>query len=338
MIKGDVPWRASPARVISVRMPRVLFTDQNYPDLALERELFGNAGVELVVANCATEDEVLAAGRDFDAFLIQYAPITERVLAQLPRLGIVSRIGAGFDTVDTGACTKHGVWLANSPDYGVGEVSTHALALALALVRNVVGYNRDIALGQWNYLSSGQLRRASEMTLGIVGLGRIGKRMAHVSRNVFKRIVACDPYLIDGDFPAYVERASLAGLFEQSDVVSLHTPLNDETRGMIDAPVLARLKPGSYLVNTSRGPIVDEAALLEAVHAGRIVAALDVYDREPLPANHPLRSAPNTVMTPHLGYGVHETWKEFYGQSLENALAFLNGKPVRVTNPEAIRK
>ena len=142
------------------------------------------------------------------AILLQYAPITERVVAALPQLGIVSRIGAGFDTIDTDACAKHGVWVANSPDYGVGEVATHALALALALDpqhRRLPSRHRTP--GHWHYLSSGTLRRASDMTLGIVGLGRIGKRMAHISRNVFRRVVACDPYLIDGDFPAYVERA-----------------------------------------------------------------------------------------------------------------------------------
>ena len=127
-------------------------------------------------------------------------------------------------------------------------------------------------------------------------------------------------------------------LFSRSDAISVHLVLSPRSRGLIGASDIARMKPGAILVNTSRGPIVDEAALLEAVRADRIVAALDVYDREPLPANHPLRSAPNTVMTPHLGYGVHETWKEFYLQSRENALAFLNGNPVRVTNPEALRK
>ena len=117
-------------------MARVLITDQNYEDLVLERELFGNAGIELAVAQCTTEDEVLAAGRDVDAFLVQYAPIGGRALAQLPRLGIISRIGAGYDTIDTVACAKYGVWLANSPDYGVGEVATHALARARAPIRN----------------------------------------------------------------------------------------------------------------------------------------------------------------------------------------------------------
>jgi D-3-phosphoglycerate dehydrogenase len=310
-------------------MPRVLFTDQNYPDLALERELFGNAGVELVVANCASEDEVLAAGRDFDAFLIQYAPITERVLAQLPRLGIVSRIGAGFDTVDTGACAKHGVWLANSPDYGVGEVSTHALALALALIRNVVGYNRDIALGQWSYLSSGQLRRASEMTLGIVGLGRIGKRMAHVSRNVFKRVIACDPYIIDGDFPAYVERGDLAQVFAESDVVSLHVPLNQETRGMINPPVLAKMRPGSFLVNTARGAVVDVDAALAALERGTLGGlALDVLPVEPVPADSKLLGHPRVILTPHAAFYSVEAERELRRKAAQNIVTFLRtGRP-----------
>src|SRR5512147_1062427 len=228
-------------------MSRVLFSDNEFPAVELERGVFASAGAELALAQCRTEDDVIAAGRDCAAILLQYAPISERVVAALPSLGIVSRIGAGFDTVDTRACAKHGVWVANSPDYGVGEVATHALALALAMVRNVVRWHRDVTGGEWHYTTAGPVKRASELTLGIVGLGRIGKRMAHVSRNLFKRVVAADPYLIDGDFPAYVERATLPKLFGQADIVSLHVPLNDETRGMIDADVLAAMRPGSYL-------------------------------------------------------------------------------------------
>ena len=219
-------------------MPKVLFSDFTFPDIRIERDLFDSAGVEVATAQCTTEDDVIAAARGCKGILLQYAPISARVVAALPDIGIVSRIGAGFDTVDTEACAKHGVWVANSPDYGVGEVATHALALSLALMRNVVAYHRDIHAGEWHYLSSGELRRASDMTLGIVGLGRIGKRMAHVARNVFRRVIACDPYIIDGDFPAYVGRRGLTDVFAESDVVSLHVPLTNETRGMIDARVL----------------------------------------------------------------------------------------------------
>jgi len=309
-------------------MPRVLFTDQDYEDISLERNLFNAAGVELVVRNCRTEDELIAAGKDFDAFLIQYAPINDRVLDALPRLGIVSRIGAGFDTVDTAACERHGVWVANSPDYGVGEVSTHALALALALVRNVVAFHRDIQAGKWHYLSSGPIRRASEMTLGIVGLGRIGKRMAHISRNVFKRVIACDPYLIDGDFPAYVERSDLADLFAQSDVVSLHTPLNDETRGMIDAQVLGRMRPGSFLVNTARGAVVNIDDLLSAVDSGILAgAALDVLPVEPV-ADSRLLGHPKLILTPHAAFFSVQSEVELRRKAAQNIVTWVRtGRP-----------
>src|SRR5215471_6287590 len=258
-------------------MPRVLYADHDYGDLELERRLFDGAGVEMVVAQCKSDTEVIEAAAGCAGILLQYAPITERVVTALPQLGIVSRIGAGFDTVDVEACARHGVWVANSPDYGIGEVATHALALALALVRNVVAYHRDIQAGRWHFMSSGRLRRASEMTLGIVGLGRIGKRMAHVGRNVFARVLACDPYLIDGDFPAYVARRDIAGLFADSDVVSLHVPLNAETRGMIGAGTLASAKPGAFLVNTARGAVVEVDAALAALESGRLAGlALDV--------------------------------------------------------------
>lgn len=310
-------------------MPRVLITDQNYEDLAIEREIFGNAGIDLAVAQCTNDDEVLAAGRDADAFLVQYAPITGRSLAQLPRLGIISRIGAGYDTIDTAACAKYGVWLANSPDYGVGEVATHALALALALIRNVVAYNRDIAGGRWHYLSSGALRRASELTLGILGLGRIGKRMAHVSRNVFRRIVACDPYLIDGDFPAYVERADLAALFEQSDLVSLHVPLNDETRSIVDVAVLSKMRPGSYLVNTARGGLVNVGDLLAAVDSGILAGvALDVLPVEPVSADSRLLGHPKVILTPHAAFYSAQAEIELRRKAAQNIVTWLKtGRP-----------
>ena len=310
-------------------MPRVLYTDHDYSDLTLERELFAGAGLELIVGQCANDDEVLAAGSDCDAFLVQYAPVSARILDRLPRLGLISRIGAGFDTIDTAACAKHGVWLANSPDYGIGEVATHALALALALLRNVVAYHRDIAGGRWHYMSSGRLRRASDMTLGIVGLGRIGKRMAHVARNVFGRIAACDPYLIDGDFPAYVERTTIEGLFERSDVVTIHTPLNDETRGMVATGLLSRMRPGSYLVNTARGAIVDISDLLVALDSGILAgAALDVLPVEPVPADSRLLGHPKLILTPHAAFFSVQAEVELRRKAAQNIVTWARtGRP-----------
>ncbi len=310
-------------------MPKVLFADNEFPDLGLERELFGAAGIELATAQCKSEDDVIAAARNCAGILLQYAPITERVVAALPNVGIVSRIGAGYDTVDTDACARHGVWVANSPDYGVGEVATHALALALALVRNIVAYHRDIHAGNWHYLSSGPLRRVGDMTLGIVGLGRIGKRMAHVGRNVFKRVVACDPYIIDGDFPAYVERRSLAGVFGESDVVSLHVPLTAETRGMVDAKVLRAARPGAFLVNTARGAVVDVDAALAALESGSLAGlGLDVLPTEPVPAGSRLLNHPRVILTPHAAFFSVEAERELRRKAAQNIVTFLRtGRP-----------
>src|ERR1700757_5239881 len=311
-------------------MPRVLLSDHEFPDVDLKRQLFASAGVEMVAAQCRTDAEVIEAAAGCAGILLQYAPITERVVAALPRLGIVSRIGAGFDTVDTDACARHGVWVANSPDYGVGEVATHALALALALVRNVVAYHRDIQAGRWHYLSPGPLKRANELNLGILGLGRIGKRMAHLARNAFKRVIACDPYLIDGDFPAYVERAADAGaLFAASDLVSTHTPLTAETRGMVGRALFERMRSGSWLVNTARGAIVDTDDLLAALDGGILAGAgLDVLPVEPVPADSRLLGHPKVILTPHAAFFSVQSEVELRRKAAQNIVTWLqHGRP-----------
>jgi len=311
-------------------MPKVLFADCDFPDIELERTLLGDAGLELVLAQCKTEEQVVAAGKECAAILLQYAPIGARVIESLPRLGIVSRIGAGYDTIDTAACSRHGVWVANSPDYGVGEVATHALALALASLRNIAAYDRDVRAGRWHYLSSGVLRRPAELTLGIVGLGRIGKRMAHVSRNVFRRVVAYDPHLIDGDFPAFVERIrSLPELALGSDVVSIHTPLNDETRGLIDARFFAAARPGMTIVNTARGAVVSLPDLLKALDAGILRGvALDVLPVEPVPAESPLTRDPRVILTPHAAFFSVEAEQELRRKAAQNIVSWVRtGRP-----------
>ena len=314
----------------ATHMPRVLYSDHDYSDLALEQRLFADADVELIEAQCRTDAEVIDAADGCAGILLQYAPITARAVAALPSLGIVSRIGAGVDTVDLEACAKHGVWVANSPDYGVAEVATHALALALAMIRNIVAYGRDIGSGRWHYLSSGPLRRPSEMSLGIVGLGRIGKRMAHLSRNAFRSVMAYDPYLIDGDFPAYVERAGdLGGLFAASDVVSIHAPLTAETRGMIGRGVLERMRPGSYVVNTARGAIVDVEDLLAALDSGILAGAgLDVLPVEPVAADSRLVGHPKVILTPHAAFFSVQAEVELRRKAAQNIVTWLKtGRP-----------
>ena len=309
---------------------RALITDYDFPDIELEREIFSTGGVDHVAAQCRSEDDLIAAARECDALLLQYAPVTDRVLAALPRIGLVSRYGAGFDTIDTEACRRHGVWVANSPDYGVGEVATHALAMTLALIRHLVIYDRDVKAGRWHYLSPGRIRRASLMTVGILGLGRIGKRYAALARECFARVIACDPYLSDADFPPYVQRVSVTELFEQADAISLHVPLNDETRGMVNASLLVRMQPGSVLINTARGAVVDVDALCAVLDDGRLDgAALDVLPTEPIAPQHPLAQHPRVLLTPHAAFYSTESEIELRRKAALNIVQWAaTGRPM----------
>jgi phosphoglycerate dehydrogenase-like enzyme len=313
-------------------MPTALLTDFDAPDFTLERDIFKAAGITLVEAQCKTEDEVIAAAKqcNADALLIQYAPISARVLAALPRVGLCSRIGAGFDTINTADCHAAGVWVANSPDYGVGEVATHALALALDIIRGTTFHTADIRQGKWHYESNGKRRRAREMTLGIVGLGRIGKRMAQISRDIFGQVIAYDPNLIEGDFPVHVQRVkTLKQLFERADIVSPHCLLNEQTKGMINADCFNAMKPNSFIVNTARGAIINIADLLVALESGQLFAAgLDVLPNEPALPNDPLCLHPRVVLTPHSAFYSVESEIELRSKAARNIVDWVaTGRP-----------
>ena len=282
---------------------RVLITDHDFPNLDLELALYREAGIEVVTGQCRTAADVIAASLDCNALLVQYAEVNEAVFVARPNIRIASRYGAGFDTIDFEAAERCGVWVANSPDYGVGEVATHALAMTLDLLRHITIYDRAVKSGQWHYTTGGVIRRIGDLTVGVLGLGRIGKRFAHVARDCFARVIAHDPYLIDGDFPAYVERVDLEALFERADIVSVHTPLNTETRGMVNGRLLQRMKTGSLLVNCARGAVVDTDALLAALQSGHLDGAgLDVLPVEPPVVNDPLVNHPRVIVSPHAAF------------------------------------
>ncbi len=316
---------------------KVLITDYDFPDIELETALFKAAGVEMVSAQCRTAADVIAAASGCQGLLVQYAPVNREVFDALPEIRIVSRFGAGFDTIDVADAKRANVWVANSPDYGVGEVATHALAMTLGLIRHITAYDRDVKAGKWHFSTAGTIRRASDLTLGILGLGRIGKRMAHIGRNCFKRVIACDPYLIDGDFPAYVERVDLAGLFSQADAVSLHVPLNEETRAIVNSALLNQMKPGSVLVNTSRGGVTDIAAILAALDAGILDGAgLDVLPIEPPEANARIVSHPRVVLSPHAAFYSDVAEKELRRKAAQNLIDWnVTGRPCYVVSKGA---
>jgi D-3-phosphoglycerate dehydrogenase len=313
----------------SGRKLKVLITDYDYPNVQLEQDLYREAGIEVATGQCRTEDDVIRASEGCFGLLVQYAPINTKVFSARPEIRIVSRFGAGFDTVDTADAKRHGVWVANSPDYGIGEVATHALAMTLSLLRHLPWYDRDIRQGKWDFFSAGRLRRVGKLTLGILGLGRVGKRVARLGRNCFKRVIACDPYIIDGDFPAYVERVSLHQLFSLSDTISLHVPLTPETRGIVNSSLFKLMKPESHLVNTSRGAVVNIDDLLAALNAGQLEnAALDVLPVEPPPPAHPLLQHPKVILTPHAAFYSDEAELELRQKAAQNLVDWARqGRP-----------
>ncbi len=286
------------------------------------------------------EDDAATQLADFEIVLSmrERTPFPASLIDRLRNLRMLGITGVRHASLDTAACTARGIVVCNTVGTGGGEAATAELALGLLLAaaRAIPAGDAGIRAGRFQDGLPVGITLAGK-TLGVIGLGRLGSHMARYGQALGMHVLAWSTNLTaEAARKAGAEPVGKAELLERSDAVSIHLVLSPRSRGIIGAADLARMKRGAILVNTSRGPLVDEAALLQAVQAGRIFAALDVYDREPLPPNHPLRTAPNTVLTPHLGYGVAETWAQFYPQSVENALAFLDGKPVRVVNPEAL--
>lgn len=288
------------------------------------------------------EDDAVEKLADFDVVLSmrERTALPGSLIKRLPKLRMLGITGSRNASLDLGACTAHGIVVSNTTGNGGSEAATAELALGLLLAaaRAIPAADANMRSGRFQEGLPVGVSLAGK-TMGIVGLGHLGSHMARYCQALGMKVLAWSEHLT-------VERTQLVGatlvskaeLFSMCDAISIHLVLSPRTRGLVAASDLARMKPGAILINTSRGPIVDEVALVEAVRSGRIVAALDVYDREPLPADNPLRSSSHTVLTPHLGYGVYETWKEFYRQSVENALGFLKGNPMRVMNPEALKR
>ncbi len=303
-------------------------------------QLEARAEVTFFADAFATEDAAAAALADFEILLAmrERTHFTASLLKRLPKLKMLGTTSARTLSLDMATATARGVVVCNTGS-GPGSAATAeiALALMLAAFRGLPTGDANIRAGRFQ--QSVPVGMAAEgKTLGVIGLGKIGARLARYGRALGMDVLAWSQNLTAEK--AAAEGATLVAkdeLLARSDAVTLHLVLSERTRGLIGAAELARMKRGAVLVNTSRGPLVDEAALLAALREGRITAGLDVYDIEPLSSGHPLRTAPNTVLTPHLGYGVREVWSQFYPESVQNALAFLDGKPVRVMNPEVLQ-
>ncbi|HET8740004.1 MAG TPA: C-terminal binding protein [Acidimicrobiia bacterium] len=302
---------------------KVVVSDQVFPSVEIERTLLADIGADLVVAT-GDVDEVLEVASDADAILNTYLPWSAVSIGRLSRCRIIARYGIGVDNVDLAAAREAGIVVTNVPDYSVEEVATHGLALILASVRKIVAADRSVRAGQWSVDQFRPIHRLSTLTVGLVGYGRIGRRIAAPLEALGATIIAHDPYLTPGpDLPPLM---TLDELLERADVISLHLPLTDETRGIIGEARLGKVKPGAVLVNTSRGPLVDLSALGDALRAGRLAAAaLDVFESEPVdPAR--IADIPNLIATPHMAYYSEEALEESQRKAATQVIKVLTGQ------------
>lgn len=291
-----------------------------------------------------SEDAAAEALRPFDVVctMRERMAFPRTLIERLPNLKLLTIVGTSLPNLDMAAACEHGILVAHSdfrhPRFRAMRDATPELAwgLMIATVRNLAEEHRNMRDGGWQGTAGMTL---AGKTIGLLGLGRVGKRMARYANAFDMKVIAWSQNLTE-DTAASVGalRVEKATLFEASDVVSIHLVLSERTRGLVGASELALMKPHAYLINTSRGPIVDGAALLDALESGRIAGAgLDVYDTEPLPGDHRLRRLPNVTLSPHLGYVTREMLAAFYADTVESVVAWLDGAPIRIANPEALR-
>jgi len=317
----------------------VAVADSVFPNLDPARAVLSNIGAELHLAEKPTPDEILKVARNADAVLVTYAKITADLIRQLPRCRIIARFGIGVDNVDIPAATAAGIVVTRVPDYCIDEVSDHTLALLLALVRKIPFANSHVQTGRWGMSSVVPIHRLRGRIFGLVGFGRIPQLVAPKAKAFGLKVVTYDPYVSQEIATAAgVERVDFAELVRVSDYVSIHTPLMPETEKLFNAEVFRQMKPAAYLINTARGPIVDEAALAHALDAGHLAgAALDVLSNEP-PTASPLMGRDNVILTPHMSFYSVESLVELQTKAAEEVVRVLTGQmPRSPVNPEALK-
>lgn len=319
----------------------VAITDYVFPSLEPERAVLESLGVELCPQQCRSEDEIIALAREADAVLNCYAKMTSRVIEALKRCRIIARYGIGVDNVDLAAASKARILVTNVPDYCIDEVSDHALALLLTLARRIIAADGAVKAGAWDIVAHAGIRRIRGQTLGLLGFGKIAKALASKVQPLGMKVLVYDPYLDSALIAQHgAEAVNLVTLLAEADAVSVHVPLSSETHNLIGPRELARMKPTAFLINTSRGGIVDEQALAVALKEGRLGgAALDVLSVEPPPAGHPLWQAPNIILTPHLAFYSRESVIELQTKAAEEVARALKGEPPRSpVNPQVLTR
>lgn len=309
---------------------KVLFTDFEYKTVAPEEKVLRDLipDVEFIYAQCKTEDEVIEAARDVDGMINQYAPISRKVIETLTKCKVIARYGVGVNTIDVRAATEKEIFVCNVTDYCLDEVSDHAMTLLLASARKVTVLNNHVKNGIWDFKVATPIFRLRGQTLGLIGLGKIPQRLAKKAQAFGLKVVAYDPYVPkEVASELNVELLELNDLSKKSDYISVHAPLTDATEGMVGEEQFKLMKKEAFIINTSRGPVIDEKALIKALQNKEIAgAALDVVVNEPIEEGNPLLEMDQVILNPHLAWYSEESLIELKEKTAKNVADVLLGK------------
>jgi D-3-phosphoglycerate dehydrogenase len=321
-------------------MLKVLLTDYAWPDLDIERSILHEAKAELVVAEKTDAASLAKLAADCDAIMTNWAKVPESVIAASPKCKIISRLGIGLDNIDVAAATQRRIVVTNVPDYCVVEVAEHALALLLTMARKTGFYHHESKSGRYNLQSGPELRRIEGQTLGIIGLGNIGTRLAEKAVALRMHVLTTGrSRKTHQQLPAGVTWCEFDDLLSRSDYISLHLPLTPETRHMIGEAQFARMKPSAYLINTARGGVIDHQSLARALEKGHLAgAALDVQDAEPPDLSQPPYNDPRVIVTPHAAFVSLESLENLRSRTARQvATRLTGGVPESVVNPSVLQ-
>ncbi|CAN7572574.1 C-terminal binding protein [Rhizobium sp. LjRoot30] len=310
--------------------PLVVVLDEGYGDTKIEQAVLQSYGANVVERPChGNAADVRRAVAGAHAVLVRESPVDAEAIANMPECRAIVRYGVGIDNIDRAFAAARGIYVANVPDYGVEEVSDHALALLFAVARRVVSRDRAVRSGIWNVARTEPMYRLAGGTLGLVGYGRIGHAFHRKARALgYARTLVFDPYL--RDVPEGVELAEIDRLCREADVVSLHAPLTESSRHILNAERLSLMKPTAIVINTSRGGLIDGQALRHALAAGQIFGAgLDVFEQEPPGADNPLFALPNVVVSDHTGWYSEESVRDLRRKAAEEVARVFSGEEPR---------
>jgi D-3-phosphoglycerate dehydrogenase len=310
---------------------KVVVTDYNYVTFAEERAVLDKAGHELVLLQCRSSEEVIRKAADADALLVQYAQITEPVLAALEQCKVIVRYGIGVDTVDLEAAKKHSTPICNVPDYGINEVADHAASMIISQARQLTSFDSAIRQGEWPATPQSALLSFEDMCLAVMGAGKIGRALIARMQAFGFECAAYDPFVSEEALNEIgVRKLELDEVFATADVISLHLPLNADTHHLVDENRLKSMKETAILVNTSRGGLIDTHALAKALDTDEIAfAGIDVFEQEPMEEDHPLRTCKNAMLTPHMAYYSDASVKRLKRYAAEEVARALAGEPLR---------